>query len=90
MPAVSQGLVDFANNLRQQAAPGVEVIVTPRYQITLQPDFPIPGPNSVSWVRCRPDEAGEVIPVPIRVNAMGREVFREIVRLHVDLARRRP
>jgi len=38
MPAVSQGLVDFANNLRQQAAPGVEVIVTPRYQITLQPD----------------------------------------------------
>ena len=61
MPAVSQGLVDFANNLRQQAAPGVEVIVTPRYQITLQPDFPIPGPNSVSWVRCRPDEAGDVI-----------------------------
>jgi len=61
MPAVSQGLVDFANNLRQQAAPGVEVIVTPRYQITLQPDFPIPGPNSVTWIRCRPDETDEVI-----------------------------
>jgi len=29
--------------------------------ITLQPDFPIPGPNSVSWVRCRPEEAQEVI-----------------------------
>ena len=26
MPGVSQGLVDFANNLRQQAGPGVEVI----------------------------------------------------------------
>lgn len=61
MPAVSQGLVDFANNLRQPPAPGVEVIVTPRYQITLQPDFPIPGPNSVSWIRCRPAEADEVI-----------------------------
>jgi GNAT superfamily N-acetyltransferase len=61
MPAVSQGLADFANNLRQPAAPGVEVIVTPRYQITLQPDFPIPGPNSVTWIRCRADEAGEVI-----------------------------
>jgi len=61
MPAVSQGLVDFANNLRQPPAPGIEVIVTPRYQITLQPDFPIPGPNSISWVRCTADEAGEVI-----------------------------
>ena len=35
--------------------------MTPRYQVTLQPDFPIPGPNSVSWIRCRPDEADEVI-----------------------------
>jgi GNAT superfamily N-acetyltransferase len=61
MAAVSQALVDFANNLRQPAAPGVEVFVTPRYQITLQPDFPIPGPNSVTWIRCRPHEAGEVI-----------------------------
>jgi GNAT superfamily N-acetyltransferase len=61
MAAVSQGLADFANNLRQPAAPGVEVIVTPRYQITLQPDFPIPGPNSVSWIRCRPDDADDVI-----------------------------
>jgi GNAT superfamily N-acetyltransferase len=61
MAAVSQGLVDFANNLRQPAAPGVEVIVTPRYQITLQPDFPIPGPNSVSWIRCKPEEADDVI-----------------------------
>jgi GNAT superfamily N-acetyltransferase len=61
MPAVSQGLVDFANNLRQPAAPGVEVIVTPRYQITLQPDFPIPGPNSISWIRCTADEAADVI-----------------------------
>lgn len=35
--------------------------MTPRYQVTLQPDFPIPGPNNVSWIRCRPDEADEVI-----------------------------
>jgi len=61
MPAVSQALVDFANQARQRAEPGVEVIVTPRYEITLQPDFPIPGPNSVSWIRCRAGEADDVI-----------------------------
>jgi GNAT superfamily N-acetyltransferase len=61
MAAVSQALIEFANHHRPQAAPGVEIFVTPRYQITLQPDFPIPGPNSVSWIRCLPDEADEVI-----------------------------
>ena len=61
MPAVSQALIEFANHHRQQPAPGVEVIVTPRYQITLQPDFPTPGPNSVSWIRCRPDESDELV-----------------------------
>ena len=61
MPAVSQALIEFANHHRPQPAPGVETIVTPRYQITLTPDFPIPGPNSVAWIRCRPDEADEVI-----------------------------
>ena len=61
MPAVSQALVEFANHHRMPPAPGVEVIVTPRYQVTLQPDFPIPGPNNVSWIRCRPDESDEVI-----------------------------
>jgi GNAT superfamily N-acetyltransferase len=61
MPAVSQALIEFANHHRTQPAPGVEVTVTPRYQITLQPDLPIPGPNSVSWIRCHPDEADEVI-----------------------------
>src|SRR5579864_4161726 len=61
MPAVSQALVDFANHHRQRAEPGTEVIVTPRYEITLQPDFPLPGPNSFSWVRCGGDEAGDVI-----------------------------
>jgi GNAT superfamily N-acetyltransferase len=61
MPGVSQALVEFARNHRAQPAPGVEVIATPRYHIALQPDFPIPGPNSVSYVRCRPDEADEVI-----------------------------
>jgi GNAT superfamily N-acetyltransferase len=61
MPAVSQALIEFANHHRMPASPGTEVIATPRYQVTLQPDFPIPGPNSVSWIRCRPDEADEVI-----------------------------
>ncbi|HUY73460.1 MAG TPA: GNAT family N-acetyltransferase [Candidatus Dormibacteraeota bacterium] len=61
MPAVSQALVEFANHHRQRAEPGIEVIVTPRYEITLQPDFPIAGPNNVSWIRCRADEADDVI-----------------------------
>ena len=61
MGAVSQALVDFAKYVRQPAAPGIEVIETPRYRIVLQPDFPIPGPNSVGWVRCRPHEAGVLI-----------------------------
>ena len=61
MPAVSQALVEFANHHRQQAEPGIEVIATPRYEITLQPDFPIAGPNNVSWIRCRADETDEVI-----------------------------
>jgi GNAT superfamily N-acetyltransferase len=61
MPAVSQPLVEFANHHRPQPGPGVEVIVTSRYNLTLQPDFPIPGPNGVSFVRCRSDEADEVI-----------------------------
>ena len=61
MRAVSQALIEFANHHRQPPGPGVEHLVTPRYQITLQPDFPIPGPNNVSWIRCRPDETAEVI-----------------------------
>ncbi len=61
MAAVSQALIDFANQLRQQAAPGIEVIVTPRYRATVQPDFPLAGPNSVSWIRCRADETEEII-----------------------------
>jgi GNAT superfamily N-acetyltransferase len=61
MTAVSQALLEFAKHNRAQPAPGVEVTVTPRYQITLIPDFPIPGPNSVSYIRCRPDEVDDVI-----------------------------
>jgi GNAT superfamily N-acetyltransferase len=59
MAAVS--LIDFAKNHRQDASPGVEVIVTPHCRITLVPDFPIPGPNSVSWIRCEPGEVDGVI-----------------------------
>ena len=61
MPAVSQALLEFANHRRPQAAPGLEVVDTPRYLITIQPDFPRPGPNSVWYVRCRADEAADVI-----------------------------
>jgi GNAT superfamily N-acetyltransferase len=53
--------MEFARTYRVRAAPGVEVIVTPHYQITLMPDFPIPGPNHVAWIKCRPDEADDVI-----------------------------
>ncbi|MEO8745692.1 MAG: GNAT family N-acetyltransferase [Candidatus Dormiibacterota bacterium] len=58
---VSQALIEFANHHRRRSSPGIEVIATPRYEITLQPDFPMPGPNSVTWVRCTPEEAAYVI-----------------------------
>jgi GNAT superfamily N-acetyltransferase len=61
MAAVSQALIDFANNHRPEASPGIEIIVTPRYRVTIQPDFPIAGPNNVSWIRCQAGEAAEVI-----------------------------
>ena len=52
MAAVSQALIEFANDHRPAGAPGVEIIETPRYRIILQPDYPLPGPNSVAWIRC--------------------------------------
>jgi GNAT superfamily N-acetyltransferase len=61
MPGVSQALLEFAQNYRAKPQPGVDVFATPRYQITLQPDFPVPGPNSVSFIRCSSDEADDVI-----------------------------
>src|SRR5256714_15347878 len=61
MAAVSQALVDFANHHRQPAAPGIRVVATERYQVTLQPDFPAPGPNSVTYIRCEAAEADDLI-----------------------------
>ena len=61
MAAVSQALIEFANRSRLPAAPGIEIIDTDRYRITLQPDHPIPGPNAVSWIRCTPQDAADVI-----------------------------
>lgn len=55
------GLVEFANHHRHPPAPGVEVIETARYRITLQPDYPIAGPNGVTWIRCASQDADEVI-----------------------------
>ncbi len=60
MPRVSQALIEFANHFRQPPAPERSP-TTPRYRITLQPDYPIPGPNGVSWIRCKPEEADDVI-----------------------------
>src|SRR5258708_19685036 len=37
------------------------MVETAGYRGGLAPDFPIPGPNGVTYVRCRPDEAEEVI-----------------------------
>ena len=39
----------------------MEIIDTPRYQLQLMPDFPIPGPNNVSWIRCMEAEVEDVI-----------------------------
>jgi GNAT superfamily N-acetyltransferase len=60
MAAVSQ-LAEFARSFRQRPAPGIEVIDTPRYQVQIIADFPIPGPNHVGWIRCAPDEVAEMV-----------------------------
>ena len=60
MRAFSQ-LAKFASDYRQPPWPGLEIIETPRYRIQLAPDFPIPGPNSVAWIRCDAAEADDVI-----------------------------
>ena len=39
----------------------MEIVVTPRYQLQLMPDFPLPGPNNVSWIRCAEDEVEDMI-----------------------------
>lgn len=36
-------------------------MITPHYQLQLMPDFPIPGPNNVSWIRCGEAEVDDVI-----------------------------
>src|ERR1700730_8079025 len=61
MAAVSQALIDFANQHRPMPAPGIEIIAKPRYLAAIQPDFPIAGPNSVGWIRCASSETAEVI-----------------------------
>jgi GNAT superfamily N-acetyltransferase len=61
MPAVSQALAEWANTFRQPPQPGFEIVETPRYRLILQPDFPVPGPNSATFVRCTRDEADGVI-----------------------------
>jgi GNAT superfamily N-acetyltransferase len=60
MAAVSQ-LAEFARTHRPRPEPGVEVIDTPRYVIRLTLSFPIPGPNSVSFIRCEAGDVDEVV-----------------------------
>src|SRR5204863_506058 len=97
MPGVSQALVEFANHHRQPAAPGIEVIETPRYRITLQPDCPIPGPNSIAWVRCSADAADGMTLFPplgaiinggaVRPKFSGRGVYRALLAARLRIAR---
>ncbi|HET7338286.1 MAG TPA: GNAT family N-acetyltransferase [Candidatus Dormibacteraeota bacterium] len=61
MPAVSQGLADWANGFRQPAQPGWEIVERAHYRLIMQPDFPVPGPNSAAFIRCRTEEADGVI-----------------------------
>jgi GNAT superfamily N-acetyltransferase len=61
MRAVSQALVDFANTFRPEPGPGIEIVATPRFRASIQPDFPIAGPNNVSWIRCQATEVDDVI-----------------------------
>ena len=58
---MSHMLANFAMEFRPPASPGVEVIETPRYRVTLQPDYPIPGPNGAAWIRCTDDETEALI-----------------------------
>ena len=60
MAAFSQ-LAEFARIYRQRPAPGVEIVAKPRYQLQLVADFPIPGPNNVSWIRCTEAEVESVV-----------------------------
>lgn len=61
MAAVSQALIDFANQVRSEPGPGVEVTATPRYHLTLQPDMPAAGPNSVSFIRCSARDVDDLV-----------------------------
>src|SRR5205814_2056056 len=54
-------LADFARSVRPKTEPGVVVFDTDRYVIRLIPTFPIPGPNSVSYVRCETDDVDGVV-----------------------------
>ncbi|HKW70679.1 MAG TPA: GNAT family N-acetyltransferase [Candidatus Dormibacteraeota bacterium] len=84
MAAVSQGLIEFANHFRQPPAPGVEVIETPRYRITIVQDYPIPGPNAASWISCRPEESNQVIDEVREVFAARRLPFMWILNPEIE------
>src|SRR6266704_2008759 len=64
MKGVSQeGLIRFANTFRQPAAPGFEIVETPRYRIVLQPD-PRPTAPPETWSSARLTPAVRIEPHP--------------------------
>src|SRR5207237_8631840 len=60
MRGLSQ-LEEFAMTHRPRPEPGVDVIDTPRYIVRIVASFPIPGPNSASFIRCGAEDVDEVI-----------------------------
>ncbi|HET7380295.1 MAG TPA: hypothetical protein VFJ24_09665, partial [Gaiellales bacterium] len=45
----------------QAPAPGIQIVNTPRALIQIIPDFPFPGPNNVTHIRCTPEEVDELV-----------------------------
>jgi len=54
-------LVELALRHSGRPGPGLLIDRTPERVVTLQPNFPIPGPNNVSLVRCAPDRVAPVV-----------------------------
>src|SRR5207245_9861457 len=65
---VPKELVDLALRPSGRPGPGIVVDRTPERVVTLHPNFPIPGPNSVSQIRCAPDR---VAPMVAEARALG-------------------
>jgi GNAT superfamily N-acetyltransferase len=56
-----EGLVEMALRPWGRPAPGVVLDRTPERVVELRPNHPIPGPNSVSLIRCAPDRVEPMV-----------------------------